>query len=75
MIDFLPKKPHPFGLAQKIDRKPRTYKMEYFHHHRWGFDDKEIQKSYFYGKIQELEALMNRHIEFEKSAINEYISI
>lgn len=71
MIDFLPKKPLPFGSMHKIERKPRTYKLEYFHHHRWAFNDKEAQRGYFYGKIKELEALMNRQIDIEQSAINE----
>lgn len=71
MIDFMPKKPNPFGNAQKLERKPRTYKMEYFHQHRWAFDNKENQRAYYYGKIKELEALMNRHVDLEKSAINE----
>lgn len=71
MIDFLPKKPVPFGSANKLERKPRSYRLEYFHHHRWSFDNKEIQRSYFYGKIKELEAIMNRHMDIEQSAIDE----
>jgi hypothetical protein len=71
LIDFLPKKPLPFGSDTKLERKEKTYPMEYFHKHRWAFQQKAIFEGHHYTGMKSMEAIINNRMQIEAEALKE----
>jgi hypothetical protein len=71
LIDFLPKKPIPFGTDTKLERKQKTFPMEYFHKHRWALQDDYTADIHHYEKMKQMENIIKSRLEIENEAINE----
>ncbi len=70
-MDLVPKHPVPFGSKSLYEKKEKSYPMDYFHAHRWGFNSKHLQDTHHYDKMRQMETLLEDHINIHQEALNE----
>lgn len=73
MLNILPKKPIPFGSKSLYSKPEKTYKLEFFHKHRWTLEPDKVDSvnEFYLQKIQEMKQIYERKNLVDKEALNE----
>lgn len=71
MIDFVPKKPIPFGSDSILPKKEKKYPLEFFHQHRWSLGKTNVDNYFYYEKIKQIEGLIRAKTDVDQEALNE----
>ena len=74
IINVLPKKPIPFGSKSLYPKPEKTYKLDFYHKHRWSLEPNKLdsQNTFYLQKIEEMKQIYERKNLLDKEALNEY---
>ena len=77
MLEVLPKKPVPFGSKSLYPKPERSYKLDFYHKHRWAVEPNLIESgnNFYLQKIEEMKQIYDRKSSLDNEALNEYLSI
>ncbi len=72
-IDFLPKKPAPYGDKYLYEKPAKERPLDFYHKHRWNLVKPDNSEFYLH-KIEEMRKIIERRQAIDSEVLDEYLN-